>query len=438
MSIIQGPDVKEDTCGEIIYSLSGSSSNGSFYTEGSYKAEVDLCGLTLTNPSGASIDIQNGKRIKLSVKEGTENFLTDGASGSQKGCLVCKGHLEIKGKGALTLAANKSHALYAKEYITIKNAAITVTSTVKDGINCNQYFNMESGSVTISGTGDDGIQVSFKDDLDREDEDTGSILISGGKINITTTATAAKAIKADGDIEVTGGEIIAKVEGGAEWDEEDDKTKASSCISADGNMTVSGGTFNLHATSSAGKGISVDGDLVISAGDITVQTEGGIFAYINGKEYDNYTGNTDNLDSDLKSSPKGIKADGNITINGGNISVTTKGNGGEGIESKKVMTINDGTINVYTYDDGLNSSSHMYINGGTITAVATNNDAPDSNGNLYMNGGYVIALGPGGNSGSVVITCPGLTSGSSYTMTSGSGSTTATATLTSGGGGRPW
>lgn len=532
VSITQNDTVGEDTCGEITYELSGESTDGQFYMAGSYKATLELRGLNLTNASGAPIDIQNGKRIEMSIKSGTENYLADCADGSQKGCLVCKGHLELKGKGELTVTANTGHAIYAKEYITLKNATVTVASAEKDGLNCNQYFAMESGTLNISGTHDDGIQVSFKDDTDREAEDTGSITISGGKINIAVTATAAKAIKADGNIDITGGEITASVAGGGEWDAEDNKTKASTCLSADGNITIGGGTLNLTATGSGGKGISADGDFHATGGDVTINTQGGMFVYTNGTEYDDYTGNADWLNSDQKSSPKGIKADGNVVIDGGTFNITTKGNGGEGIESKSELTVNDGTITVAAYDDGLNSSSHMHINGGDITVVTTHNDALDSNGNMYINGGtvrafgasspecgldaneeqgysvvftggYVLAVGgnnsvpstsastqpyvsgsasmtagstvtlkdgdtvlatftvpenyssssssggwgggwgggrPGQGGGSgVLITCPGLTSGSSYTLTSGeSSSTTVTATLTGNSGGRPW
>ena len=88
-----------------------------------------------------------------------------------------------------------------------------------------------------------------------------------------------------------------------------------------------------------------------------------------------------------------MKADGNVTINGGNISVTTTGNGAEGIESKAVLTVSDGTLVVNSYDDGLNSSSHMYIKGGDITVVASGNDGIDSNGNLYISGGVIRAFG---------------------------------------------
>lgn len=489
VSITQDDAVSDQTCGEIIYALTGSSENGEFAMNGSYKASIELRGVSLTNPSGAPLNIQNGKRISLSIKKDTENTLTDATGGSQKGCIVCKGHLELKGKGVLNVYGNTAHAVYAKEYVEMKNCTLNVISAVKDGVNCNQYFLLESGALNISGVQDDGVQVSYKDDTDREAEDTGTITIAGGSVNIAVTGTATKGLKADGDVIVSDGDITITTAGGGKWDEEDAKTKASTCISADGKIQIDGGTLSLTSTGSGGKG---------------------------------------------------IKADGNVTINGGNIKVTTTGNGAEGIESKEVLTINDGTIVVNSCDDAINSSSHMYIKGGDVTVVATANDGLDSNGNLYISGGVIRAFGtsspecgidaneeegysviftggtllavgggnstprtsestqpyvsgsmsvsagneitlksgdtvlatftvpdnysssnqgggpggwgapanagPGGPGGggwggsSVLISCAGLTSGSSYTITSGTSSSTVTATTTGngGGGGRPW
>lgn len=395
VSLTQEATVGDTTCGEISYSLSGESADGQFTLTGSYKATVNLYGLSLTCATGAPLNIQNSKRIELSVKSGTENTLKDCAGGTQKGCLVCTGHLELKGNGILNVTGLTSHAIYAKEYVTMKNCTINVLGSVKDGLNCNQYFTMTSGTLNISGIGDDALQVSFKDDVNREAEDTGTITVNGGSITAEVTATAAKGLKADGNAIFTNGDIKITTSGGGKWDTTDLKTKASTCISADGYIQVDGGTFDLTSTGSGGKGFSCDGEFIYNGGNTTISTSGGIFAYVNGTTYDNYTGNTDNLDSDYKSSAKGIKADGNVTISGGNINVTTTGNGAEGIESKAILTINDGTIVANTRDDAINSSSHMYIKGGNITVVATNNDGLDANGNLYIEGGVVRAFGAG-------------------------------------------
>lgn len=334
-------------------------------------------------PREHPLNIQDGKRIVLSVKKGTENTLTDGVSGAQKGCIVCKGHLEMKGKGTLNVYGNTAHGIYSKEYVELKNCTVNVLAATKDGINCNQYFLMESGTLCISGTADDGVQVSYKDATDRETEDTGTLTVNGGTFNISVTGTATKGLKADGDVVITDGELNLTTSGGGKWDADDVKTKACSCISADGHVRIDGGTLTLVSSGSGGKGISCDSTLTINGGTIAVSTKGGMYAYVNGKEYTNYTGNTDNLDSDQKSSPKGMKADGNVTINGGNISVTTTGNGAEGIESKAVLTVSDGTLVVNSYDDGLNSSSHMYIKGGDITLEVGNFRVSDLEPHIY-------------------------------------------------------
>lgn len=393
VSISQSEEVGDDTCGEITYRLSGNSANGSFKLTGAYKCSVDLAGVSLQSEIGAAVDIQNGKRVNLRVVEGTENYLVDSEGGSQKACLYCKGHMEFKQKGTLYVTGNTAHAISAKEYISIKNSKIYVLGSVKDGLNCNQYFSMESGLLDIKGAGDDGLQVSYKDSENREAEDTGTFTLTGGTINAVTTAKAAKAIKADGDIYVTGGSITAEVNGGGLWDTAKLKTKASSCLGADGIIDISGGDFTLSATGSGGKGMSCDGELHISGGDIVITTTGGMYAYTGGKEYDNYTGNADNLNSDYKSSSKGIKCDSNVTIDGGKICIKTSGNGAEGIESKANLTINDGIIRINAYDDGINCTGNMYINGGDIESVAQKNDGLDSNGNMYIAGGTIRAFG---------------------------------------------
>lgn len=394
VTLTQSEDVSDKTCGEITYILTGNSSDGSFTLNGSYKATIELQGLTLTNPSGAAIDIENGKRIELSAKNGTVNTLTDGAGGKQKAALYCKGHLELKGKGELNVAGKTGHAIAAKEYIEMKNCTVNILGAPKDGLNCTQYFLMESGTLNISGVDGDGIQVDFKDsEGKRDEEDTGSITIEGGTVNMTLTGAAAKGFKAEGDFTINGGDITVSNSGPGEWDSQNTKTKAASCIGVDGNVNVNGGSVILTASGGGGKGISCDGDFTMKKGNLNITTSGGALVYSNGTLSQNYTGSLDRINSDYKSSPKGIKADGKVEINDGIIYVKTIGNNGEGIESKTTLTVNGGDITVRAKDDAINSSSHMYINGGNINVIATSNDGLDSNGNLYINGGVIMAFG---------------------------------------------
>ena len=413
VSIAQSDDLAE----EITYTLSGTSSDGEFYMSGSYKATVELNGLTLTNTtpvySGAAVHIQNGKRIKVKVVTGTTNTLVDAASGSQKGCLYIKGHAEFAQKGTLNITGNVKHGIKTGEYFTIKNATINVTKAAGDGISCAEYFLMENGTINISGTQDDGIQCDIDGDAstgetaDHEDEDSGNIYIEGGTINITVTADAAKGLKADGDLRISGGDITVKTTGGGTWDSDDKKTKASSCLSADGNTTISGGTLNLTSTGAGGKGINGDGTFTATGGTLVIKTSGNaVVASSNGTLSTVSSSQTlDRYQSDYKSSPKGIKIDGAIVVSDNAvISVTTTGAGGEGIESKTSIDITGGQVTVNAADDAINASysddtkslsnaGDLTISGGYVYARSTGNDGIDANGNVYIKGGLVYAIG---------------------------------------------
>ena len=208
--------------GEIIYVLSGTSTDGEFYMEGAFKCSVELNGLTLTNPNGPAINIQNGKRCSVTAKKGTTSTLVDGANGDFNGCYHSKGHTKFKGKGTLNVTGNSKHAVYSKEYIEIKNLTLNITGSVKDAIHCKEYFLMESGTVTINSAGEDGIQVELANDpvtgiiADHEDENTGNFYMEGGTLTINNYT--GKAVKADGDIKLTGGK--------RNFDENDMQTQA--------------------------------------------------------------------------------------------------------------------------------------------------------------------------------------------------------------------
>ena len=395
---------------EITYTLSGTTVDGGFSLSGAYKCTVQLAGVELINSQGAAINITNGKRIQLSAKRGTVNSLTDGSNGSHKGCIYSKGQLQIQGNGVLNVAGNTKHAIKSGDYISVKNLTLNITKAIGDGISCNEYFLMESGSLAINGVGDDGIQCDLDGDsstgetTDHEDEDSGNIYLHGGTIDISVTADAAKGIKSEGAIKVYGGDIAVSTSGGGVWDSEETKTKASSCIDADGDMYISGGTLNLASSGAGGKGISGNGIFTAVGGVVTVSTSGNAVVASSSGVLSTITlsQQLDRYDSDYKSSPKGIKVDGAFFIgNSAVVDVTTAGAGGEGVESKHSIEIAGGQLTVNSTDDAINASyetstggtGDINISGGLVYARSTGNDGIDSNGNCYIKGGVVYAIG---------------------------------------------
>ncbi|MBQ9676036.1 MAG: carbohydrate-binding domain-containing protein [Bacteroidaceae bacterium] len=341
------------TIAGVAYELQGSSSNGYFKIYSEKKFHLTLNGVSLTNPTGAPINIQSGKRVFVTLADGTSNSLVDGSSYNtpddedEKGTFFSEGQLIFNGKGSLEVTGNKKHGIVSDDYIRFRTGTnIYITASNGHGIKANDY-----------------------------------VAIGGGVLNIEVSGTAKKGISSDGYVLVSGGRTTILTSGDGEYDEDEDDVSGAAGIKADLYFQMDGGQLNIKSTGAGGKGINTDGEIIINDGDIQVITTGQTFTY----------------SSDLDSKAKGIKSDTDVTVNGGTIKIkATGGEGSEGLEAKGVMNINGGEIEIATYDDCINSAGDMYLNGGYIYAFATNNDAIDSNGDLYIKGGVIVALGASG------------------------------------------
>lgn len=402
---------------EITYTLNGSTTNGSFYMDGKYKATIVLNGVSITNPSDAAINIQNGKRIAITLPSGTTSTLTDGASGSQKGCFVVKGHAEFDGKGTLNITGNKKHAYWGKEYVQLKKGAgtINILGSQGDGINVNQFFQQNGGTVTMKNIGDDGIQVSYKTDDDdvriplaEDEENTGEILIKGGNIDITVSAAGSKGIKSEGPIIINdekSAPVINIVSSGDVKVENNDST-SSVCMKSDSLISINAGTVTLTNTGVGGRAMACDLDINFAGGMVTARSEGQNYGTSStgggggpggggpGGGGPGGGGPGGGNSSDNTKNAKCIKAKGNLNITGGTLNAYSAYH--EAIESKAVLTISGGIVYAMAGDDAINSTGDMYVTGGTVYAYSTSNDALDANGNMYLQGGTVMAFGGSG------------------------------------------
>ena len=203
------------------------------------------------------------------------------------------------------------------------------------------------------------------------------INIKGGVINITTKGSASKAISANGNVDISGGYLNLNTSGNGLYESSENDISSAACIKCDGDMVFANSTLYAKSTGTAGKGINVSGALTVNSGKIDVTTTGKRYTY-----------------SRLTSSAKGIKSKGNMVINNGYVNVSTMGGeGSEGLESKNILTINNGTVIANSYDDGINASKSIVINGGNVYCYSSTNDGIDSNGTLTVTGGLVIAAG---------------------------------------------
>lgn len=423
------------TVKNIEYQLTGSTTSGSFKIYSDNKFQLTLDGVSVTSTQGAAINIQSSKRVFVVCNSGTTNTLVDNSSYTstpsdedEKACFFSEGQLIFSGTGALSVTGNYKHGICSDDYLYFRSGCnVTVEDAVKDGIHTNDkiivsggtlditadsdgmeceegYIELRAGEVTVN-SGDDAIVASYEDSdtsitpyigmygglvkVTTTDEKgmglkaTGDITVSGGVLQAQVSGAGSKGISCDGDLQIVGGKVVAITSGGTVY-EDNDLTSAAG-IKCDGNLTISGATVALKSTGAAGKGINCDGTITITSGTVKVITTG-----------------TQSVYGSLDSSAKGIKGDGNVTISGGLVMVRTSGGeGSEGIESKSTLTINDGEVEVSAYDDCLNASKNITLNGGDIYCYSSTNDAIDSNGTLTITGGTIVAVGAGTPEGGI-------------------------------------
>ena len=264
-------------------------------------------------------------------------------------------------------------------------------------------------------------------------------------MRVSATGIASRGLCADADggtFDISGGFFDVTCSGGASntilemLDEtalttDIDKATACGLRTSETNsvFTITGGTLNLVANGTGGKCIVAKGELVIgTSGQTTTPSDStflpdiqaatyGTQVYVAAKKQKNYLSVGTATVADLASTtyyfasnkvvsasgenvdcsnPKCIKAEGNLTMHGGRIRGFSQAEGGEGFESKKVMTINGGVFEATTYDDCINAGESLVINGGYLYCGATNNDCIDSNGSgsdsIVINGGIVLCF----------------------------------------------
>lgn len=209
---------------------------------------------------------------------------------------------------------------------------------VGSGIRCKDKLRVGGGSVTIT-SGGDGIHAA----TDTEEAD-GDAVVSGGTLTITALGDA---IQSETSLTVSGGTLSALTGGGS--------AQAVTTYGSDRNRGFDFGfRWDMDTASDdtpSTKGLKAETDLTITGGAITLDClddalhAGGTIAISGGV-------------LTLSSGDDGVHSDGALILSGGTLDVLTSYEGLEG----NVITVEDGVISVVSSDDGLNAS------GGTASA----------------------------------------------------------------------
>ncbi len=495
------------------YTLSGVLADGSIYINvgDEDKVTLELNGVSITCTTTSPILCENADKLKIKAEEGTYNEIIDARAArtedtdTANGAIYTTCDLDISGHGTLYVSASYNNGIHVKDSLSIKNVTLKVTA-LNTALRGNDEVEIESGNIILISEGGDGIKTT-NSDISSKGNQRGNITILGGSICIYACCDGINAsynANISGDAEVTiytntySEYTTEKVSSGSDfylilsstiystkysyyayfynddysagvWEEATYSTMISNgrtryygleftmpsgysnvqyfCFNSGAtpstsefvassntgtvnssknaylisSLYTSTGVINGDYTSvsmSSGqnsnkstyssKGIKADNEVIIESGIITISSnDDGIHA--------NNTSTLENNESALGNitisggtisiiaSDDGIHADNEVTINDGYINITKSYEGIEG----NLITINGGSVYVYASDDGLNACSGnstplITVNGGyvDVTTPSGDTDAIDSNGNVSITGGFVLVKG-GSSQGSM-------------------------------------
>lgn len=313
--------------------LAGQSDNGQFVLKTRTKDRIELDGVRLQSAEGAPIWIKNKKKVAVLALNGTENTLT---------VTACKDTAHLK-----------SAVIYAKDKLLLSGKgklSCLATGDGCKGINAKDDITIESLTLDVKTTGnnlgkDDSRSFGFGDPMGPPP----GFGPGGPDFNFDDLPEDVKK-----HIE----EMKEQFENG-----EFPMGPPPPGMGGHGPGGPMGGPGMMMAGPPEGEGPE--------------EIEGGGF-----KQKYIYT-------------CKGIKSNGQITINSGNVNIYTTSAGAEGLEGKDGVIINGGEVAINSADDAINANAAIYFNGGKTTAISRHNDAVDAN----PEGGFMFTPFFGGEGG---------------------------------------
>lgn len=442
------------------FSVTGKNENAMIHVNAKEKVKLRLSGMEIKNPTGPAIFFENSYESMITISKGTENFVSDGIEYSvdAKAAIFSNDDIEIKGEGVLNVVSEAHHGIASDDDIKIEEGTIVIEAKGKDGIHANNTIKIKGGSITVTAFGD-GIQA---------EED---VLIEDGEINVTTTGVVQPSQNnfgggfgggmpgggrgnrrenqnAENTQNTAPMERFEPEEGESmpeNWQRPEGMARPENWQRPEGMTPPEGGmmppegvtppeggmmppegmtppegemmppegmtppemTTQTEATdeTASTKGIKAETDITIEGGKIVV----------NSSDHAIHSAGTLNIkggEMTLNSkSGKGVSAHGDVVIDDGKIVVEKAS---EGLESKANFTINGGNIAVMASDDGINAGGtggrdvvnrqnsdaetghDLVINGGVIFVNASG-DGLDANGRLIVTGGDIVVEGPTNN-----------------------------------------
>ena len=396
---IEGTDVSITAAGTYVFS--GDCDDGSITVKkGVTGVTLVLNGLTLTNADSAAITLNKTAEAALIAAAGSENTVADTAGANDENAAVkvkSGASLSLSGTGTLTACGNAKNGIKGASdaVITVDEMTLNIEAA-DDGLSCDDELTIKGGRVNIT-AGGDAVKASPDTD-DTENPDTtslGSVTISGGTI---TLEAAEDGIQADGDLTISGGTFAVTANGGHTTAISDEDASCKG-LKAGKTLTVSGGTFTVDSADDAlhANDVTVSGGtLTLASGDDAVHADNDLVVGVQGSS------STSNPKISITASYEGLEGT-TVSVYSGDIDVVASDDGVNAANSelgehsdKYAINIAGGDLYIDAGSDGLDSNNDISITGGRVEvygADAMMDAAIDYDGTFTLSGGTLFGAG---------------------------------------------
>lgn len=461
------------------YIVTGILSDGMIIVEAEDTDKVTLIldGVDITSLSSAAIYVKSADKVFVITAKDSENTLSNGGTyenideNNIDAVIFSKSDLTLNGEGSLTVTTTGGHGILSKDDLKVTSGSYTVDVSGQ-ALSGKNSVRISGGSFDLN-AGKDGIHSENTEDTDKgfiyvsggsfymkaADEGmsaTNRIWLSGGEFNIEAVGDG---LHADGNVTADGASMLIKTD--------DDG------IHADGNVAISAGKVEITESYEGIEGLTIDisgGEIDVMASDDGLNAAGGNDESGFGTMEDAENQLPEDMGSQMPEDMAGQRPgnmggqrpnggmggrdsfdadeDASITISGGILQVNA---GGDGIDSNGSLIVNGGETYVSGPENNGNGTldygTEATISGGIFVAAGTSGMAQNfteavNQGVMLVtigsheagtelmlkneSGSELLSWTPDKSYECVIISCPEITEGASYTVTAGDDETLVT------------
>lgn len=338
------------------YILSGTLDDGMIIinTDKKEKIQLVLDGVTILSETSAPIYIQQTDKVFLTLASDSVNSLSNGGTftaideNNIDAVIFSKEDLTMNGSGVLTVTSPAGHGIVSKDSLTITSGTYEINSA-SHGMTGKDDVSIANASFTIT-AGKDGIHGENADDTE-----LGFVYIESGNFEISAEGDG---ISASAHLQIQGGSFDITTGGGSENGDQQSSDSWGDFMGGrnpggNGGGGFGGGSMGGSSSSASDedstsiKGIKADGDLVINGGTFTID-----------------------------SADDAVHSNANVTINGGTFEIAT---GDDGIHAEDTLTILNCSMNISDAYEGLEAEK-IYVQGGEMVMQCSDDGLNASGG----------------------------------------------------------